>query len=534
LVSLSPVHVFLDDPLLDDIKAGYTNDPYFTPPRRPSYLSLRNDLWYLHDRICIPNDLALRSRLLNEFHDAPTAGHPGFTKTLNALGAHFYWPGISRSVKAYVRSCATCQRIKPSTLLPPGLLQPHPIPTRPWSHVSMDLITDLPLSPSLVTGQTFDSIATFVCMFTKMAIFVPIHKSISSQQLAHVFMEHVVSKRGIPSVLVSDRDPRFTSDFWQSLFKRLGSRLNLSTSHHPETDGQTERTHRTIEQVLRAYVEPQHADWVTWLPIAEFAYNNSTHSSTHQTPFLANYGYNPTLPSSLAIPAPSSASATSYLDTIRDVQLSITRELALAKAQQAAQADTHRRHLSFQVGDRVRLSTRNLALLDHPSSKFRPRFLGPFTVSAVISPVSVKLALPAAMSRVHPVFHVSKLLPWTDTSDSQFPDRPAPDQPIPAAKDFVYGAAYEVHSILDVKIAIDPESTARPKAPCLFFLVRWAAPYHDPSHDSWEPLRSLSKLDALRSFLSSPNWSSFAFSDDYKTFSLKYKSKLPKAVTFAS
>ena len=122
----------------------------------------------------------------------------------------------------------------------------------------------------------------------------------------------VFSKRGLPNVIVSDRDPRITSDFWQSLFKRLGSKLNLSSSHHPETDGQTERTHRTIEQILRAYVEPQHADWVTWLPIAEFAYNNSTHSSTHQTPFLANYGFNPTTPSSLAVPAPPSLMASSY------------------------------------------------------------------------------------------------------------------------------------------------------------------------------------------------------------------------------
>ena len=90
-----------------------------------------------------------------------------------------------------------------------------------------------------------------------------------------------------------------------------------------------------------------------------------------------------------------------------------------------------------------------------------------------------------------------------------------------------------MHSILNVKIAVDPDSTARPKAPSLFFLVRWAAPYNDPSHDSWEPLRSLSKLDALRAYLSSPGWLSFCCSDAYKAFSLKFKSKIPKLVTFA-
>jgi hypothetical protein len=346
----------------------------------------------------------------------------------------------------------------------------------------------------------------------------------------------VFSKHGLPKLIVSDRDTRITAAFWQELFKSFGSRLNISTAHHPQTDGQTEIVHRTIEQILRAYVSPQHDDWATWLPVAEFAYNNHVHSSTQQTPFFSNYGFHPTAPSSLIRSSADTAAdseAATYLDNLREIQQTISHELELAKSRQAEQANRHRRDLSFKVGDRVRLSSEHITLSDYPSSKFRPRYLGPFTVTKVVSPVSYRLSLPSSMSRVHPVFHVSRLLPWTDSPASEFPGRDLPDQPIKDARDFVYGDAYEVASITDCKIDIDPASRARPKASCLFFRVKWAPPYQDPSNDSWEPLRNLSKLDALKTFLSSSTWIAFTATDAYKTFARKFPSKLPKLVHFA-
>lgn len=534
LSQLLPAHVCLSDPLLDDIKSAYAKDQFFDAnnSKRPSYLQQRDGIWYFRDRICVPNDPALRLRILYEFHDTPTAGHHAYLKTLNAICAHFWWPRISKSVRSYCSSCATCQRIKPSTQSPPGLLQPHSIPSRPWSHISTDLVTDLPASVSH-DGHTYDAIVTFVCMLTKQAIFVRANKTITSQQLAHLFIDHVLSKKGLPHVIVSDRDPRITSAFWQTLFKALGSKLNVSTAHHPETDGQSEITHRSIEQILRAYVNPLHDDWSSWLPIAEFSYNNAVNSSTRQTPFFANYGFHPTTPISLLNPNPTGTDPTAakYLDTLRDVHTSITHELDLAKAQQSAQANRHRRDLTFQVGDRVRLSTDHITLADYPSSKLRPRYLGPFTVSKVISPVSYRLNLPSSMT-MHPVFHVSRLLPWTSNSDDEFPNREIPDQPLRNAREFVYGDTYLVDSILDCKIDVDPTSRARPKAQCLFFLVKWSPPYSDPSHNSWEPMRNISKLDAFKDYISSPAWHAFTSTDAYKSFSLKYRSKIPKVVHF--
>jgi hypothetical protein len=181
----------------------------------------------------------------------------------------------------------------------------------------------------------------------------------------------------------------------------------------------------------------------------------------------------------------------------------------------------------------VRLSSEHITLYDQPSSKLRHRFLGPFKVLQVITPVSYKLDLPASMSRVHPVFHVSRLLPWTDNPETEFPTRLIPAQPIPAARDYVYGDAYEVDKITDVQIKPDPTSRARPKAPCLFFRVKWAPPYQDPSHDSWEPLRNLSRLDAFKAFIHSPAFSQFAASPEYLQFASRFPRKVPLKVTFS-
>lgn len=532
LCDLLPADIILENTLQPDIAAAYAQDPMYNPdnPKRPKFLEKRDNLWYFKDRICVPQNPAIRQRILYEFHDIPTAGHPGYLKTLNAISQHFWWPRMTRTIKAYVSSCSTCQRIKPSTMSTPGLLQPHSVPHRPWSHVSTDLITDLPKSVCY-DGNTYDAILTFVDMLTKQAIFVRTTKTVTSQQLAHIFLEHVYAKHGLPKTLVSDRDPRFNSTFWRSLFKTLGTQLNMSTSHHPQTDGQSERTHRTIEQILRAYVHPMHDDWSTWLPLAEFAYNNQYHRSTHASPFYANYGFNPSTPATLDIPTTHDASE--YLQNLRDIHTTIARELELEKAIQTDQANRHRRDLQFNIGDQVRLSSEFITLYDQPSSKFRHRYLGPFTVIDIVSPVSYKLDLPASMSRVHPVFHVSRLLPWTPNPTEEFPTRQIPDQPIPAARDFVHGEAYEVDRIMDVKIAQDPESRARPKANSMFFLVKWSAPYSDPSHDSWEPYRNLKKLDAMKVFLRSPTYAAFTATAEFKEFAAKYKAKIPKVVSFA-
>jgi hypothetical protein len=347
-------------------------------------------------------------------------------------------------------------------------------------------------------------------MLTKQAHFVPTNKTITAEDFASLFLHHVYRLHGLPSLLVSDRDPRFTSDFWQSLMRPLGTRLNISTAYHPQTDGQTERTNRTLEQILRAYVHPFHDNWSTLLPLVEFAYNNAEHASTTTTPFFANYGFHPSTPATVSLP--NHPPAADYLRNLQDVITFIKNQLELAKRQQEEQTNRHRRDLTFAIGDQVKLDTSDLRLFNQPSKKLRERYIGPFKIAAVISPVAYKLHLPPSMSKVHPVFHVSKLLPWR--IDYEFPDHPTPDHPTPSASDAPPTGEFYLDYILDVKCDIYAD-TGKPE---LLFRVRWSEPYNSPEHDTWEPYRHVKGRDALTAFLTTPVWQAFKISQQYKDF----------------
>ena len=187
--------------------------------------------------------------------------------------------GMDRLIRSYVRTCDKCQRSKPTLQKPSGLLQPFPNPSEPWERVSLDFITKLP-----TTMRGHDSILVVVDMLSKMAHFIPMRETCTAEQVAELFVDHVVRHHGLPKTLVSDRDTRFTGKFWQALFGMCGTRLNLSTAFHPQTDGQTERMNRTLEESLRSYVLPHHRDWDQHLIPIEMAYNDSVHSSTRETP----------------------------------------------------------------------------------------------------------------------------------------------------------------------------------------------------------------------------------------------------------
>jgi transposase InsO family protein len=174
---------------------------------------------------------------------------------------------MKRTVQHYVRSCVTCQRYKAARHKPYGLLQSHEVPTRPFEHVSLDMITDL------LECDGYYVVVVFVCMLTKRTIVEPITNTITTEQLAKVMHRAILRHFGLPRKLISDRDPRFMSEFWRTLFRVVCAKLNISTSYHPQTDGQTERVNQTWEQVTRCFVHPLHDDWVQHLTNVEFAIN---------------------------------------------------------------------------------------------------------------------------------------------------------------------------------------------------------------------------------------------------------------------
>ena len=258
--------------------------------------------------------------------------------------------------------------------------------------------------------------------------------------------------------------------------------------------------------------------------MAEFAYNNSPHTSTGVTPFYANYGFEPTTPISMHSPEDSSSEASKYLQNIKDTWDYITQQVEHSKQLQAEQANKTRRDLQFKVGDKVKLDTSDLKMADQPSRKLRDRYIGPLTVSKVITPVAYKLQLPISMSRVHPVFHISKLQPWRE--DAEHPNHVQQQKPIPAAKDYISGDdVFEVDHIYDVKI---DEGKTR-GGDTLYFRVHWAFPYNTQDQDSWEPYDGVKRLNALKDFFTKERWQQFKESVEYQRFARKYPKKVPSA-----
>ncbi|GMF31646.1 unnamed protein product [Phytophthora fragariaefolia] len=244
-------------------------------------------------RIVVPNDEDLRHRVLYEAHDTPLSGHLGREKTYTSAARNFWWPHMYKWVRKYVQISETCQRVKPAPSASAPLMSLS-VPVDCWRSVSMDFIFELPADARGHTG-----ILVFVCRLSKMVRLVAVRKSVTAPRTAQLFVDNVFRHHGLPEAFVSDRDPRFVSHFWQHLFHLLGTRLDMSTADHFQTDGQMERVKRVLEDTLRSVCAAEPTTWSTLLPQVEFALNNAVHSSTGFTPFYVNGLRHPRTPLTL-------------------------------------------------------------------------------------------------------------------------------------------------------------------------------------------------------------------------------------------
>src|SRR6185369_5885441 len=441
---------------------------------RTKYFEFRNDAIYLKEgnRMAIPSSKQLQTLLLQEHHDINTAGHLGIDKTYESISRNFYWPKMIKDVKKYIGSCDTCQRNKGTNQQPAGLLQPLAIPNQRWEQISMDFITQLP-----TTQQGHDAIFVVVDRLTKRAHFIPTHTSVTAPEVATLFLNTIFKDHGIPRTIISDRDARFTSHFWKALFQKLGTKLAMSTAFHPQTDGQTERTNRTLEEMLRAYVSYKQNNWDKYLALAEFAYNNSKQTSTKFTPFELDAGQHPLTPITLTTKTLTSVETTNEFLNQWKTMMEIAKDnLMLAQQHQTEQANKHRRYEEYNVGDKVLLSTRHInnpVDKNRPTRKLSPKFIGPYRIIKKVSVTAYKLDLPNTF-RIHPVFHISLLKPYHETSDFS---RTVPPPPIFVPEN--QQEEYEVETILDKKIVKNKKQ----------YLVKWLGyPLHDAT---WEPVEHL-------------------------------------------
>ncbi|XP_057812070.1 uncharacterized protein LOC131026252 [Salvia miltiorrhiza] len=322
-----------------------------------------DDFLFRKNKLCVPQ-CSLRELLLLESHGGGLMGHFGIAKTLAVLHEHFFWPHMKRDVEKICGRCVTCKQAK-SRVSPHGLYTPLPIPNAPWIDISMDFVLGLPR-----TKRGRDSIFVVVDRFSKMAHFIPCHKSDDASHVADLFFKEIVRLHGMPRTIVSDRDSKFLSYFWKTLWCKLGTKLLFSTTCHPQTDGQTEVVNRTLSTLLRAIIQKNVKSWEECLPHVEFAYNRAVHSATKFSPFEIAYGFNPLTPLDLT-PLP-------------EIE---------------------------QPGDWVWLNMRKERFPEQRRSKLLPRGDGPFQVLERINDNAYKLDLPGEYN-VSATFNVTDLSPF--------------------------------------------------------------------------------------------------------------------------
>ncbi|GJR23236.1 reverse transcriptase domain-containing protein [Tanacetum coccineum] len=333
---------------------------------------------YFMDRIWVPLVGDVRITIMDKAHKSKYSVHPRADKMYYELRDMYLWPGMKRDIATYVSKCLTCSKVKVEHQRPSGLLQQPEIPE--WK-------------------------------LTKSAHFLAIREDYSTERLARIYIDEIVARHGVPVSIISDRDGRFTSRCWQTVQNALGTRLDMSTAYHPQTDGQSERTIQTLEDMLRACVIDFGGSWDVHLPLDEFSYNNSYHSSIRCARFEALYGRKCRSPILWAEIGESSLIGPELVQEMTDKVVLIKEKLKTARDRQKSYVDNRHKPLEFEVGDRVILKVSPWKGVIHfwKKGKLAPRYVGPFEILERVGPVAYRLRLPEELSGVHDTFHVLNL-----------------------------------------------------------------------------------------------------------------------------
>ena len=321
--------------------------------------ALENGKLLFRGRLVVPAEGDLKARLLDEIHRQASTAHPGRRKTKKLLQSRYYWSNWNSDVDRYLDNCLICKRMKVSRDKTPGLLQPLPIPARPWQHISMDF-RSFPRD-----RHGYDAVFAVVDRLSKRPISIPCHKTITAREMARLFLIHVYRWKGAPDTIVSDRGGQFISDFWDEFCRILGIKLKLSTSDHPQTDGQTEIWNQHMAQKLRPFVNHYQDNWSELLPVVDFSGAVLSQDSTSLSPFLVDNGYEPRTSFDWQAAAPSRGlkmerqQAQEWLKRMQDTWGYARAGMERAQAQQKVQANKHRREEDFGVGDYVMVTTKS-------------------------------------------------------------------------------------------------------------------------------------------------------------------------------
>jgi len=371
---------------------------------------LRDKEWEVEDgivmkegRIYVPEG-DLRREIIQLYHDTPVGGHGGRWKTIELIGRNYWWPGITKKVRRYVDRCDICQRYKNQSKAPAGKLMPNTIPEKPWSHISADFITRLPLA------QGYDTILVVCDRFSKIVHFIATTEKTSAEGLAKLFWDHIWKLHGLPESIISDRGVQFAVGMIKELNNLLGIQTKLLMAYHPQTDGQMERINQELEQYLRVFIDHRQEQWLDWLGTVEFAYNNKVHTATKTLPFKANYGQDPKIGFKGRRKGKYKV-AEKFVERMRKIQKEAKTALEKVQEEMKKFANRKRREEEeYRVGDLVLLSTKNLKwqMKGRRSEKLTECFVGPYKVKGIVSSNAIELELHKSV-KIHPVVNVSRV-----------------------------------------------------------------------------------------------------------------------------
>jgi RNase H-like domain found in reverse transcriptase/Integrase zinc binding domain/Chromo (CHRromatin Organisation MOdifier) domain len=421
----------------DAIIEGYKEDTQFKKSLKEGVESgvyvLKDGLLYTgpgRDELCIPNikvnggrdggEKNLREMIISHFHDG-TLGHFGAYKTAKGVRREFYWKTATEDIKKYARSCHICQTRKTSPTKQYGKNHPLPTPTKPWDQVSMDFLVNLP--SSALNDQKFNSLFVVEDMLSKQCHLIPTTTNVKAEGVAKLYFDQIYRLHGLPRAIVSDRDTKFTGAFWRTLQKMVGTDLMMSTTDHPQTDGQTERTNRTILQILRAFVNQVGSDWAQHLAAVEFAINSAVSRSTGKAPFEIIYGCLPRSFPPIAFDHDNPASM-DFMEDRMLAQLSAQESIIAAKTEQSYHVNKHRKEdPDITTGQDVVVSNESqLQHLPKGRQKLATKFVGPYKVLKVDKSKS-NYTVEIPNSKRHPTFHVTYVKPYTNPQLDLFPNR---------------------------------------------------------------------------------------------------------------